>query len=388
MKICIVGAGYVGLAYLALFSDNFKVTIVDKDLEKLTKLKQRKLILAEKTINEKIKENSNNIVIKNIQENNYADYDVIFVCVSTNYDERINKLDTTQVKLVLDKIRNDNSNAQVIIKSTLPIGFCREYKKNYQINLTFSPEFLREGSSYYDVTHPSRIVYGTSSENYKNITKINEKLFQSTNNDAPVLFMSETEAETVKIFANTYLAMRVAFFNELDNFCIRENLSASNIISGVSKDKRIGEYYNNPSFGFGGYCLGKDSKQCASLMPNNTLINTINESNKNRKDCIIKDILSRVGNKKKIGIYKLAFKKDSDNFRDSAMFNIIEGLKKSGVNVIIFDESLYLNNFEGIKVYEDFEKFKNECDIIVANRKDKRVENLTNLYTRDIFNYD
>ena len=386
MKITVVGAGYVGMAYAVLLAKNNRVLILEENIEKIDKLKKGKSPIKEKQLQDEL-----DICFKNIQVSCYSEYtfhneDVVFVCVPTNYDYKTKKLDTSIVDAVLTKIEKENKNACVIIKSTVPVGYTEKIQKQLNMkSIVFSPEFLREGNSFNDVKNPSRIIYGGDSEYMNRLLDLHNKIFD---NSTQPLIMSSKEAESVKIFSNTYLAMRVAFFNELDNFCILNNLDASSIIKGVCLDSRIGDYYNNPSFGYGGYCLVKDCRECASLCDYNPLIKSIDISNENRKFVIIQDILKNIKHDQTIGIYGLVFKKNSANMRESAIPNLIEALKKAGINVIIYEPIKNADEFLNCRVVKDFNEFVAKSNVIVANRWDKQIVNNSKVYTRDIYNRD
>ena len=384
MNITIVGTGYVGLSNAMLFSKQHSVIAMDIDKTKVELLNNKISPIQDDLIQEYLIENDNFLATTS-PEIAYKQAEVIIIATPTNYDETKNFFDTSSIESVIDDLANRNSSAIIIIKSTIPVGFTEKIKKIYpQLNIIFSPEFLREGKALYDNLYPSRIVIGDKSA-------IGEKvgaIFKSAclKEDANVLLVDSTEAEAVKLFSNTYLAMRVAYFNELDSYCATRNLNTKDIIEAVCLDPRIGSHYNNPSFGYGGYCLPKDTKQLLANyqdIPQN-LIEAIINSNRTRKDFITEQILQL--KPQIVGIYRLTMKQGSDNFRKSAIQGIMKRLKNRGIELIIYEPGLSENTFFDSRVINDLQHFKEASDIIISNRLSDElldVENKT--YTRDLF---
>lgn len=308
----------------------------------------------------------------------------IIICTPTNFDHKTNSFDTSSIEDVVTKIKKVNNAAVIIIKSTVPIGYTRKIKNKYNMNIIFSPEFLREGKSLYDNLYPSRIIVGSKSNDGEKFAEILKNSSKQSN--VNILYMDSDEAESVKLFSNTYLAMRVAFFNELDTFALDKGYSSKDIISGVSLDPRIGDYYNNPSFGYGGYCLPKDIKQLYSNYQNvpKILIEAIINSNNTRKKYIADYIKNQ--KPKTVGIYRLTMKSNSDNFRESSIIDIIQNLKTDGINVVIYEPKINDNTYLECKIINDLSKFVNMSSIILANRIDKNIKNNKKIFTRDIFN--
>jgi len=403
-KIGVIGCGYVGLAYIALLSKKKRVTAYDVNQIKLDSYQQGQFNLAEKTLVEELLKNRKRIVYRNLEtellksQKHVADknfkyndelgkFDVIFFCVPTNYDENKHQLDVSILDDVILKITLQNPNALIVIKSTIPFGYTDGIiQLANNPNIVFMPEFLREGKSFYDLQHPSRVILGCDEKIKTRAENLLRKI-GLIKNEHPYLQMSTKEAESVKLFANSYLAMRVAYFNELDNFALQNQLNTKNIIDGVCLDSRIGQFYNNPSFGFGGYCLEKDTKQCAELFNCNVLIYNVVASNNIRKKLMLKEILGKLKNQDNptVGIYKLAFKQDSDNYRNSVMINLIQGLQAKQIKVVVFDENLTSDQVLDCPVINDFETFSTTVNLIVANRYDQRIKGLPNVFSRDIF---
>ncbi len=396
VKVGVIGCGYVGLAYIALLSKSNHVTAFDVDQKKIDAYRQGQFsYLAEKVLAKELFKNRRKIEYKNFNENaDLNNLDIVFVSVPTNYDEEKHQLDVSILNEVILKVTKLNPNILIVIKSTIPFGYTDEVIKlaNNQ-NIVFMPEFLREGKSFYDLQHPSRVILGCDKNIKEHATQV-IKSIGLINKNYNYLQMSAKEAESVKLFSNTYLAMRVAYFNELDNFALKNKLNCKNIIDGVCMDSRIGNFYNNPSFGFGGYCLEKDTKQCAELFADNILIHHIVESNNKRKELMLKQILQKLNNIKKftkqeistVGILNLAFKHNSDNYRNSIMLKLIQGLQENNVNVIIFDENLTKEKqLFGCEIIKDFNLFIKQATVIVANRYDERIKNASNVFSRDIF---
>ena len=390
-KVGVIGCGYVGLAYVALLSKKNDVIAYDVDQNKLDSYRQGKFNLAEKTLVQELIKNQKLIEYKKFEENSKLDdLGTVFVCVPTNYDENKHQLDVSILNDVILQISQQNPRALIVIKSTIPFGYTDEIIKltNNQ-NIVFMPEFLREGKSFYDLQHPSRIILGCD-EAIKDYAMQALKAINVIDKKRRYFQMSSKEAESVKLFANTYLAMRVAYFNELDNFALSNQLNCKNIIDGVCADSRIGDFYNNPSFGFGGYCLEKDTKQCAELCAENVLIQRVVNSNNTRKQLMLQQILQELKKLKSqknltVGVYNLGFKQDSDNHRNSVMIDLIQGLQANKINVVVFDKNLTDEQILNCNVIKDFDMFVKKSNLIIANRYDQRVKHLPTVFSRDIF---
>lgn len=386
MKITVVGLGYVGLSNAILLAQKNEVVGIDLDKKRVDMINQKNSPLKDKEIIDYLKNKDINLTAKSDGKEDYKDSELAIISVPTNYDEERAYFDTSLVEKVISDIKGVNKNLPIIIKSTIPIGFTESMKKVHKCeNILFSPEFLREGRALFDCLNPSRIIVGDVTELGEKIAKVYKFL---SLNDAEVLLMHSTEAEAVKLFANTYLAMRVSYFNELDSFAEVKGLNTKEIIDGVCSDPRIGNQYNNPSFGYGGYCLPKDSKQLYSNFKDvpNSMFGAIIESNQIRKDFVSEQILK--SNPKSVGIYRLVMKKDSDNFRKSAIFDVIENLKNKNIEINIYEPTIDDDSFEGLKIQNDFDKFK-ENDIIVANRIDDKLKDVEDkVYSRDLFKRD
>ncbi len=385
MKILVFGLGYVGLSNAILLAQSNEVIGIDVDSKRVDMINNKKSPLEDEMIITYLKEKSLDLKAFESGKNYIEDADLAIIAVPTNYDEDNEYFDTSFVDEVIVKIKKTNKNLPILIKSTIPVGYTKEQNKKYESdNIIFSPEFLREGKALEDSLYPSRIIVGQKSEQAKIVANLYKR---EALNDPDIFFMNSSEAEAVKLFANTYLAMRVSFFNELDTFSEMKDLNTKDIIEGVSADPRIGNYYNNPSFGYGGYCLPKDTKQLYANFKDvpNAMFGSIIESNKIRKDYISQRILRN--NPKIVGIYRLIMKKDSDNFRKSAIFDVINNIKEK-TDVVIYEPNIKDQTFEGLKVIDDLKQFK-KSDIIVANRLDDKLEDVKNkVYTRDIFNKD
>lgn len=387
MYITVVGAGYVGLSVATLLSQYNNVTLVEVVPDKITKINNRISPIKDEYIERYFSEVSLNLLATLYNDTVYKDADFIVLALPTNYDETTNYFDTHFIDDTIDKILEDNSNANIIIKSTIPVGYCDSiYKKYPDINLFFFPEFLRESHALEDNLYPSRIICGAPYKLCSIGKEFANLLLEATiKKDTEVLFMSNTEAEAVKLFANSYLAMRVSYFNELDTYAELNKLNTENIIRGISADPRIGNFYNNPSFGYGGYCFPKDTKQLLANYKNipQNLIWAIVESNKTRKNFIADQIIKK--HPKTVGIYRLIMKTGSDNFRSSAIQDIIYILKRNGIDIIVYEPTV--NTYEDYDLENNLKEFKDKSDIILANRYNEELDDVKNkVYTKDIFN--
>ena len=385
-KICVIGAGYVGLSLSCLLSTNNDVNILEINDERVRQINCRVNPIVDSGISEYFKNKKLSIFATNNPAVALKSAQIVIIATPTNYDETRNSFDVRSVDESIIKALKYASNCQIFIKSTLPLGYIEQTAHRLNINnLHFSAEFLREGKALYDNLHPSRIVVGT--HNYDAGMEFARLLLKASEcSDVPIFITSPTEAESIKLFSNTYLAMRVAFFNELDTYAEVMGLNSAEIIKGVCSDPRIGHFYNNPSFGYGGYCLPKDTKQLLASYKDvpNRLIGGIVESNEVRKDFIAKEINDK--GSQVIGIYRLTMKAGSDNFRSAAIQGIIARLVSKKRELIIYEPLLQSDSYMGVRVEKDLEKFKEECGIIVANRMDSGLDDVKNkVYTRDIF---
>ncbi len=388
MNIVVVGAGYVGLSNAVLLAQHNHVVACDIMEEKVKLINDRRSPIVDKELEDYLANTELDLTATTNAASAYNDADYIIIATSTNYDENRNYFDTGSVESVIRAVKESGTKATIVVKSTIPVGFIKDMKAKYEIdNIIFSPEFLREGRALYDNLYPSRIVVGEKSERARIFAELLKQ--GAKKEDIPVLFTDSTEAEAIKLFANTYLAMRVAYFNELDTYASAKGLDAKQIIDGISLDPRIGTHYNNPSFGYGGYCLPKDTKQLKADYEGvpNSLIGAIVESNSVRMDYIADEILKK--KPKTVGVYRLTMKTGSDNFRQSAIFGVIDRLKKNGTDVIVYEPVVTDDQYQGMVVENDFEKFAFKADVIIANRMDERLKDVADkVYTRDIFKRD
>ena len=388
MKITVAGAGYVGLSNAVLLSLNQQVIVYDISRERVEQINRRIPPFKDKEIEQYFAQKKLNLTGKTDPKAAFEDADYVIIATPTNYDTDQDRFDTASVETVIAQVLQYAARAVIVIKSTVPVGYTKRVKRLFKTDrILFSPEFLREGKALYDCLWPSRIVVGERSERARYFANLLKEA--ALKEEIPMIFTDSDEAEAIKLFANTYLAMRVSFFNELDTYAKIKGLDSRQMIEGVCLDPRIGDFYNNPSFGYGGYCLPKNTKQLLANFRDipNRMIRAVVEANHTRKDFIAEDLLS--GNPDKVGIYRLSMKAGSDNFRQSSILGIIKRLKEKGISMVIYEPGLQADQFEGIPVERNLEKFKQNAQVIVANRWTAELKDVEQkVYTRDLYKRD
>ena len=386
MKIAVAGTGYVGLSLATLLSQKYEVVALDIIEDKVNKINNRVSPIKDEYIEKFFKEKKLNLRATLDYQDAFMDADYVIISTPTNYDEESHFFDTSSVEDIIKKVISmNNKNTVMVVKSTIPVGFINSMKKKYNIdNIFFSPEFLREGKALYDNLYPSRIIVGEKSKRAEEFAKLLSDCAEKK--DIPTMFMNAKEAESVKLFVNTYLALRVSYFNELDTYAESKGINPYDIIKGVCSDPRVGDYYNNPSFGYGGYCLPKDTKQLLANyedVPQN-LIEAIVKSNDTRKTHIADMIIEQEPDT--VGVFRLTMKSDSDNFRSSAIQDVMEKIRAKGISIQIYEPTINSDFYQGYKVIHNIELFKDTSDIIIANRYDEKLDSVKQkVYTRDLF---
>ena len=388
MKITVVGIGYVGLANAILLAQNHSVTLIDIVSDKVDLINERKSPIQDPYITQYLESVKLDLYATMDQDIAYTDAELVIVATPTDYDPATNFFNTKSIEESIDKILKINKKALILIKSTVPVGYTESLRQKFQIqHIIFSPEFLREGQALYDCLYPARIIISNKEDEGKRLAKL--FMEGAIKKDIPILYTDSTEAEAIKLFSNTYLAMRVTFFNELDTFAVKHELSTKQIIDGISLDPRIGDHYNNPSFGYGGYCLPKDTKQLLANykdIPNN-IMQAIVDSNETRKEFLVEEIINTKA--KVVGIYRLIMKSNSDNYRESAILGIIERLKEKNVEILIYEPQINQDRLEGLVIVKELKEFMSKSEIIIANRYHPELEKVKDkVYSRDISNKD
>ena len=388
MKITVVGIGYVGLANAILLAQNHSVTLIDIISEKVNLINERKSPIQDSYITEYLESVKLDLHATMDQEIAYKDAELVIVATPTDYDPATNFFNTKSIEDAIDKVLKVNKKVIILIKSTVPVGYTESLRQKFHTpHIIFSPEFLREGQALYDCLYPSRIIISDKKDDGKRLAELFSQ--GAIKKDIPILYTDSTEAEAIKLFSNTYLAMRVTFFNELDTFAVKHELSTKQIIDGISLDPRIGDHYNNPSFGYGGYCLPKDTKQLLANykdIPNN-IMQAIVDSNETRKEFLVEEIINTKA--KVIGIYRLIMKSNSDNYRESAILGIIERLKEKNIEILIYEPQINQDRLEGLVIVKELKEFMSKSEIIIANRYHPELEKVKDkVYSRDISNKD